>query len=106
MKFWNFPKKTGDNPELDEMIKNLAEEKNKENVIFDITNNSGGVSRPAEEIRSAVQKSGIKNVYVIYGKNSFSMVSASSEIKSSATITAMEDTAAMSWFSERAFWIS
>ena len=73
MKFWNFPKKTGDNLELDEMIKNLAEEKNKENVIFDITNNLGGVTRPAEEIRSAVQKSGIKNVYVIYGKNSFSM---------------------------------
>lgn len=72
MKFRNFPENEGENIELDEMIKKLANETGKENAVFDISHNTGGFGRPAREIGEAVKKAGIKNVYLITDKWAFS----------------------------------
>ncbi|MCR5766452.1 MAG: hypothetical protein K6G09_10830 [Treponema sp.] len=72
MKFRNFPENEGENVELDEMIKKLANETGKENAILDISCNSGGFPRPAREIGEALKKAGINNVYIIIDKWAFS----------------------------------
>ena len=72
MKFRNFPENEGENVELDEMIKKLEKETGKENAILDISLNTGGWSRPANEISAAIKKAGIKNVYIIIDKWAFS----------------------------------
>ena len=58
--------------QLEEMIVRLSKETGKENVIFDITKNTGGDSYTSNRISEAVKKSGIKNVYIILDKGAFS----------------------------------
>lgn len=76
-KFRNFPHPLNGGPdiedaELQEMINKLSKETNKENVIFDITKNTGGDGFTSQKISEAVQKSGIKNVYIVMDKGAFS----------------------------------
>lgn len=76
-KFRNFPHPLNGGPkieddELQEMIDRLALETDKENVIFDISKNTGGDSFTSQKISEAVQKSGIKNVYIVIDKGAFS----------------------------------
>ncbi len=76
-KFRNFPHPIGSGPEienfeLEEMIVKLSKETDKENVIFDISKNAGGDAFTSQRISEAVQKAGIKNVYIIIDKGAFS----------------------------------
>ena len=76
-KFRNFPHPIGNGPdiedaELQEMINKLSKETGKENVIFDITKNTGGDDFTSQKISEAVKKSGIKNVYIVMDKGAFS----------------------------------
>ena len=76
-KFRNFPHPLNGGPdiedaELQEMINKLAKETGKENVIFDITKNTGGDGFTSNKISEAVQKSGIPNVYIVMDKGAFS----------------------------------
>ena len=76
-KFRNFPHPLNGGPdiedaELQEMINKLSKETGKENVIFDITKNTGGDGFTSQKISEAVQKSGIKNVYIVMDKGAFS----------------------------------
>lgn len=76
-KFRNFPHPKNGGPtiedeELQKMIDQLALETDKENVIFDISKNTGGDGFTSQKISEAVQKSGIKNVYIIIDKGAFS----------------------------------
>ena len=76
-KFRNFPHPLNGGPyiedaELQEMINKLSKETGKENVIFDITKNTGGDSFTSQKISEAVKQSGIQNVYIVMDKGAFS----------------------------------
>ncbi len=76
-KFRNFPHPLNGGPEIEdaelqEMINKLSKETGKENVIFDITKNTGGDGFTSQKISEAVKQSGIQNVYIVMDKGAFS----------------------------------